>query len=205
MKCQVKDFNNKAKGQIELNDSVFGIEPRKDILARTVNWQLAKRRSGTHKVKLVGDIRGTTAKPFRQKGTGRARQGSSRATQFRGGATVHGPVVRSHGYKLPKKIRKLALKCALSSKQVDGKLLVLDNFEVSGKTKDLVETIKKFGFKSVLFIDGPNQNTTFAQASSNIPKCDFLPSAGANVYDILRRDYLVLSREAVQHLEERLG
>jgi large subunit ribosomal protein L4 len=142
MKCQVKDFNNKAKGQIELNDSVFGIEPRKDILARTVNWQLAKRRSGTHKVKLVGDIRGTTAKPFRQKGTGRARQGSSRATQFRGGATVHGPVVRSHGYKLPKKIRKLALKCALSSKQVDGKLLVLDNFEVSGKTKDLVETIK---------------------------------------------------------------
>ena len=147
MKCQVKDFNNKAKGQIELNDSVFGIEPRKDILARTVNWQLAKRRSGTHKVKVVGDIRGTTAKPFRQKGTGRARQGSSRATQFRGGATVHGPVVRRHGYKLPKKIRKLALKCALSSKQVDGKLLVLDNFEVSGKTKDLVETIKKFGGK----------------------------------------------------------
>ena len=149
MKCQVKDFNNKAKGQIELNDSVFGIEPRKDILARTVNWQLAKRRSGTHKVKLVGDIRGTTAKPFRQKGTGRARQGSSRATQFRGGATVHGPVVRSHGYKLPKKIRKLALKCALSSKQVDGKLLVLDNFEVSGKTKDLVETIKKFGLNKI--------------------------------------------------------
>ena len=121
MKCQVKDLNDKSKGEIELKDSVFAVEPRKDLLARTVNWQLAKRRSGTHKVKLVGDISGTTAKPFRQKGTGRARQGSARATQFRGGATVHGPVVRSHAYKLPKKIRKLALKSALSSKQVEGK------------------------------------------------------------------------------------
>ena len=145
MKCQVKDLNDKSKGEIELKDSVFAVEPRKDLLARTVNWQLAKRRSGTHKVKLVGDISGTTAKPFRQKGTGRARQGSARATQFRGGATVHGPVVRSHSYKLPKKIRKLALKSALSSKQVEGKLLVLENFNVSGKTKELVKAIEKFG------------------------------------------------------------
>ena len=205
MKCQVKDLNDKSKGEIELKDSVFAVEPRKDLLARTVNWQLAKRRSGTHKVKLVGDISGTTAKPFRQKGTGRARQGSARAAQFRGGATVHGPVVRSHAYKLPKKIRKLALKSALSSKQVDGKLLVLENFNVSGKTKELVKAIQKFGLESVLFIDGPNQNQAFLQAARNIPKCDFLPSVGANVYDILRRDYLVLSREAVQNLEERLG
>ena len=114
MKCQVKDLNDKSKGEIELKDSVFAVEPRKDLLARTVNWQLAKRRSGTHKVKLVGDISGTTAKPFRQKGTGRARQGSARAAQFRGGATVHGPVVRSHAYKLPKKNKKASSQeCAI--------------------------------------------------------------------------------------------
>ena len=118
---------------------------------------------------------------------------------------MHGPVVRSHAYKLPKKIRKLALKSALSSKQGEGKLLVLENFNVSGKTKELVKAIQKFGLESVLFIDGPNQNQAFLQASRNIPKCDFLPSVGANVYDILRRDYLVLSKEAVQNLEERLG
>ena len=205
MKHSVIDINNNNIGEIDLDENIFGAPVRPDILARAVNWQLAKRRSGTHKVKLVGDISGTTAKPFRQKGTGRARQGSARAAQFRGGATVHGPVVRSHAYKLPKKIRKLALKSALSSKQVEGKLLVLENFNVSGKTKELVKAIQKFGLESVLFIDGPNKNQAFLQAARNIPKCDFLPSVGANVYDILRRDYLVLSREAVQNLEERLG
>ena len=204
MKCPVKDLDNKAKGQIELSEAIFGIEPRKDILARMVNWQLSKRRAGTHKVKLVGDISGTTAKPFRQKGTGRARQGTTRAVQFRGGATAHGPVVRSHAHSLPKKVRKLALKCALSSKQADGKLVVLDKMDSTGKTKELLGKIKKFGLKSVLFIDGPQTNTAFARAAQNIPECDVLPAMGANVYDILRRDTLVLSRDAVQHLEERL-
>ena len=169
-----------------------------------MNWQLAKRRAGTHKVKLVGEIRGTTAKPFRQKGTGRARQGSARAAQFRGGATVHGPVVRSHAHDLPKKVRRLGLKCALSAKQAEGKLIVLDSVEGSGKTKDLAKQFAALGWDSVLVIDGPEPNSSFKRAAHNIPKVDVLPTQGANVYDILRRDTLVLTRDAVEHLEARL-
>jgi large subunit ribosomal protein L4 len=169
-----------------------------------VNWQLAKRRAGTHKVKLIGDIRGTTARPYRQKGTGRARQGSVRSAQFRGGATVHGPVVRSHAHDLPKKVRRLGLKCALSAKQAEGKLIVLDSAEGSGKTKDLVKQLETLGWTSVLVIDGPEANASFLRACNNIPKIDVLPTQGANVYDILRRDILVLTRDAVEHLEARL-
>jgi large subunit ribosomal protein L4 len=204
MKLSVKTLDAQEKGDIELDDSIFGIEPRRDILARVVNWQLAKRRAGTHKVKLVGEIRGTTAKPFRQKGTGRARQGSARAAQFRGGATVHGPVVRSHAHDLPKKVRRLGLKCALSAKQAEGKLIVLDSVEGSGKTKDLAKQFAALGLDSVLLIDGPEPNASFARAARNIPKVDVLPTQGANVYDILRRDTLVLTRDAVEHLEARL-
>ncbi|MBL6597471.1 MAG: 50S ribosomal protein L4 [Alphaproteobacteria bacterium] len=204
MKLSVKTLDAQEKGDIELDDSIFGIEPRRDILARVVNWQLAKRRAGTHKVKLVGEIRGTTAKPFRQKGTGRARQGSARAAQFRGGATVHGPVVRSHAHDLPKKVRRLGLKCALSAKQAEGKLIVLDSVEGSGKTKDLAKQFAALGWDSVLVIDGPEPNSSFKRAAHNIPKVDVLPTQGANVYDILRRDTLVLTRDAVEHLEARL-
>jgi large subunit ribosomal protein L4 len=204
MKLSVKTLDAQEKGDIELDDSIFGIEPRRDILARVVNWQLAKRRAGTHKVKLVGEIRGTTAKPFRQKGTGRARQGSARAAQFRGGATVHGPVVRSHAHDLPKKVRRLGLKCALSAKQAEGKLIVLDSVEGSGKTKDLAKQFAALGWDSVLVIDGPEPNPSFKRAAHNIPKVDVLPTQGANVYDILRRDTLVLTRDAVEHLEARL-
>ena len=204
MKLSVKTLNAKDKGEIELDESIFGIEPRRDILARVVNWQLAKRRTGTHKVKLIGDIRGTTARPYRQKGTGRARQGSVRSAQFRGGATVHGPVVRSHAHNLPKKVRRLGLKCALSAKQAAGQLIILDSAEGSGKTKDLVKQLEALGWSSVLLIDGPEPNVSFAKASSNIPKVDVLPMQGANVYDILRRDTLVLTRDAVEHLEARL-
>jgi large subunit ribosomal protein L4 len=204
MKLSVKTLDAQEKGDIELDDSIFGIEPRRDILARVVNWQLAKRRAGTHKVKLVGEIRGTTAKPFRQKGTGRARQGSNRSAQFRGGATVHGPVVRSHAHDLPKKVRRLGLKCALSAKQAEGKLIVLDSVEGSGKTKDLAKQFAALGWDSVLLIDGPEPNASFARAARNIPKVDVLPTQGANVYDILRRDTLVLTRDAVEHLEARL-
>jgi large subunit ribosomal protein L4 len=204
MKFSVKSFDNKDAGEIELNEEIFGIEPRRDILARVVNWQLAKRRAGTHKVKLVGEISGTTAKPFRQKGTGRARQGSTRAVQMRGGATAHGPVVRSHEHALPKKVRKLGLRCALSAKQAAGKLIVLDKVDGSGKTKDVVKQFAVLGLTSVLFIDGAETNQMFLKATRNIPKTDVLPSQGANVYDILRRDTLILTLDAVQQLEERL-
>jgi large subunit ribosomal protein L4 len=204
MKLPVKTLDDAEAGEIELDDAIFGIEPRRDILARVVNWQLAKRRAGTHATKTVSDISGTTAKPYRQKGSGRARQGSHRSVQFRGGGVAHGPVNRSHAHDLPKKVRKFGLRCALSSKQADGKLLVLDKTDVSGKTKELVEQLGKLGLRSVLFIDGPVVGEAFARAARNIPNVDVLPQQGANVYDILRRDTLVLTRDAVQHLEARL-
>ena len=204
MKVAVKSFDNKDMGEIELSETVFGVEPRRDILARVVNWQLAKRRAGTHKVKLVGEISGTTAKPFRQKGTGRARQGTTRAVQFRGGATAHGPVVRSHAHDLPKKVRRLGLKCALSAKRAEGKLLIIDKVDVSGKTKEIAKQLSTLGLSSTLFIDGAETSDVLLKAIRNIPKTDVILSQGANVYDILRRDTLVLTRDAVHQLEERL-
>lgn len=204
MKVEVKNLSNKAAGKIELDDGVFGVEPRRDILARVVNWQLAKRRAGTHKTRTVSEISGTTAKPFRQKGSGKARQGSLRSVQFRGGAVAHGPVVRSHAHGLPKKVRSLGLKSALSAKQAAGQLVILDTAGASGKTKDLKKALEGFGWGSALVIDGTEVNKPFARAARNIPMFDVLPSQGANVYDILRRDMLVLTTEAVQQLEARL-
>ncbi len=205
MKCPVTTLDSKKAGEIELDDAVFGLPVRKDILARMVNWQLAKRRAGTHKTKGISDISGTTKKPYRQKGTGRARQGSLRSPQFRGGAIIFGPVVRSHAHGLPKKVRRLALKTALSSKQADGKLVVLDAATVkAGKTNELAHRLAKLGWRSVLLIDGPKPDEHFQRAAANIPGIDVLPQQGANVYDILRRDMLVLTKDAVQHLEARL-
>ncbi|HVM84679.1 MAG TPA: 50S ribosomal protein L4 [Candidatus Binatia bacterium] len=209
MKIQVTDIDSKAHGEIDLADEVFkdifGRPVRKDILARCVNWQLAKRRAGTHKTKEIGDVSGTTKKPYSQKGTGRARQGSLRSPQFRGGATIFGPVVRSHAHDLNKKVRKLALKTALSAKQKDGKLIIWnDTAASSGKTKELNAKLKKLGIASLLVIDGPAVNEKFALAARNIPNVDVLPQQGANVYDILRRDTLVLTKAAVEHLVERL-
>ena len=208
MKLKVTDISNKALGEVEIDDAVFadifGRVVRKDILARAVNWQLAKRRSGNHKTKEIGDISGTTKKPYAQKGTGNARQGSLRSPQFRGGATIFGPVVRSHAHDLPKKVRKLALKNALSAKHKDGKLVVWGETNAGGKTKDLVKQFAKLGWSSVLVIDGPEVNTKFALAARNIPNVDVLPQQGANVYDILRRDTLVLTKGAMEHLVERL-
>lgn len=205
MKLEVTNLEAEKTGEIELDDSIFGLDPRRDILARVVNWQLAKRRSGNHKTKGISEISGTTKKPYRQKGTGRARQGSMRATQFRGGQTVHGPVVRSHAHDLPKKVRKLGLKCALSAKAKAGQLIVLDAAATDeAKTKALAAKFAKLGWQSVLVIDGPELNEGFARAARNIPKVDVLPQQGANVYDILRRDTLVLTRGAVEHLEARL-
>lgn len=205
MKLEVTNLEAEKTGEIELDDSIFGLDPRRDILARVVNWQLAKRRAGTHKTKGISEISGTTKKPYRQKGTGRARQGSMRATQFRGGQTVHGPVVRSHAHDLTKKFRKLGLKNALSAKAKAGQLIVLDSAATDeAKTKALAAKFAKLGWQSVLVIDGPELNEGFARAARNIPKVDVLPQQGANVYDILRRDTLVLTRGAVEHLEARL-
>jgi large subunit ribosomal protein L4 len=209
MKLKITDIDSKAHGEIDVADEVFkdifGRPVRRDILARCVNWQLAKRRSGNHKTKEIGDISGTTKKPYSQKGTGNARQGSLRSPQFRGGATIFGPVVRSHAHDLTKKVRKLALKTALSSKLKDGKLIVWNGTEgASGKTKDLTAKLKTLGLKSLLVIDGPAVDEKFALAARNIPNVDVLPQQGANVYDILRRDTLVLTKAAVEHLVERL-
>jgi large subunit ribosomal protein L4 len=205
MKSAVTNLDNKQVGEIDLAEAVFGLPVRKDILARMVNYQLNKRRAGTHKTKGISDISGTTKKPYKQKGTGQARQGSLRSPQFRGGAVIFGPVVRSHATDLPKKVRRLALKTALSAKLAEGKLVVLDAAKMEGaKTGELAKKLAKLGWGRALIIDGPTVDEGFRRAAGNIVGLDLLPQQGANVYDILRRDTLVLTREAVQHLEARL-
>jgi large subunit ribosomal protein L4 len=205
MKHDVITLDNQPAGSVDLDEAVFGLPVRADILHRVVRWQLAKRQAGTHKTKGISEIRGTTAKPFKQKGTGRARQGSRRATQWRGGATVFGPVVRSHAHDLPKKVRALGLKTALSAKLADNKLVVLDAAaSETGKTKDLAARLAALGWNNALVIDGPELNEGFARAARNIVGVDVLPQQGANVHDILRRDTLVLTKDAVTHLQERL-
>lgn len=205
MKCAVTSLDNKKAGDIELDEGVFGLPVRADILARAVNWQLAKRRAGTHKVKGRSEVAGSTRKQFRQKGTGRARRGDGKVSQFRGGGNAFGPMVRDHTHKLPKRVRKLALKTALSAKLADGKLFVIDTVATEKpKTKDLVAKFQKLGWASVLVIDGAAVDQGFARAIHNIPEADVLPQIGANVYDILRRDSLVLTKDAVQALEARL-
>ena len=205
MKSKVIGLNNKAAGDIELADEVFGADVRKDLLARMVNYQLAKRRAGTHKTKGMNEVRGTTAKPWRQKGSGRARAGSVRAPHWRGGGTVFGPVVRSHAHKLPKRVRRLAMKSALSSKQAEGKLGILKDASLQdAKTKSLLGMFEKLGWSNALIVGGNEIDDNFERVARNIPNVDVLPSAGANVYDILRRDVLVLTTDAVEALEARL-
>ncbi|HYP37259.1 MAG TPA: 50S ribosomal protein L4 [Stellaceae bacterium] len=205
MKLTVRNLDNEEIGELELADEVFGLPIRRDILARVVNWQLAKRRTGTHKTKGISEIRGTTKKPYKQKGTGRARQGSLRSPQFRGGARIFGPVVRSHAFDLQKKVRRLGLKIALSAKQDEGKLVLIDAAHVGeAKTKALRARLAVLGWDSVLIIDGSVVEENFVRATRNLPRVDVMPQQGANVYDILRRDTLVLTREAVRQLEARL-
>jgi large subunit ribosomal protein L4 len=208
MKLAVKTMDNKAAGNITLADEVFGVALRSDIIARVVKWQLAKRRAGTHKVKSRSEVAMTTAKMFKQKGTGRARHGSAAVVQFRGGGVVHGPVVRDHGHALPKKVRQLGLKSALSSKAAEGKLLVIDNLastgKLAGKTAKLRDQLSKLGVDNALIVGGAELDAAFVNAASNIPLVDVLPQQGINVYDILRRDVLILSKDAAAHLEERL-
>jgi len=205
MKCDVISLDNKKVGDIDLDDAVFGVEVRADLLARAVNWQLAKRRAGTHKSKGRSEITGSTKKPFRQKGTGRARQGSTKVSQMRGGGTAFGPVVRSHEHKLPKKVRKLALKSALSAKQAGGNLVVVGAAAMKEAcTSALAKQFAGLGLNNALFIDGAEVDANFARAASNLIGFDVLPSQGANVYDILRREKLVLTKDAVEKLVERL-
>jgi len=205
MQIDIKTLDNGNAGTAELPDEIFAIKPRADIMARVVHWQQAKRRAGTHRTKGMGEVSGTTRKPYKQKGTGNARQGSLRAPQFRTGGVVHGPVVRDHGYDLPKKVRRLGLISALSQKQADGKLVVVDSVGGgSGKTKALSAQIKALGWKSALIVDG-SVDEKFLLASRNIIGVNVLPTIGANVYDILRHDVLVLTTAGVAGLKERLA
>ena len=205
MKLTVTTLEGADAGEIELADAVFAAPVRKDILQRCVVWQLARRRAGTHKSKGRSEVKATSKKVWSQKGTGRARHGNRAAPQFRGGGKAFGPVVRSHEIDLPKKVRKLGLRSALAAKAAEGKLKVLDQVSVAEpKTGKLAASLKKLGIDNALIIGGAEIEANFARAARNIARLDVLPQQGANVYDILRRDTLVLTKDAVKHLEERL-
>jgi large subunit ribosomal protein L4 len=204
MELKVTTLDGAEAGSVNLSDAIFGLEPRVDILQRCVKWQLAKRRAGTHAVQNRADVWRTGKKMYAQKGTGGARHGSMRANLFRGGGRSFGPVVRSHAHDLPKKVRALGLKHALSSKAKTQQLIIVDKAAVEDlKTKALRETLSKRGFANVLIIDGAEVDQNFALAARNIPNVDVLPVQGINVYDILRRDSLVLTKAAVDALEAR--
>jgi large subunit ribosomal protein L4 len=204
MDFKVTTLDGQAGETVSLPDDIFGLEPRADILQRMVRYQLSKRQAGTHKSKTRGEISATTKKMYGQKGTGRARHGAKSAPQFRGGGKAFGPVVRSHAHDLPKKVRALALKHALSDKARGEKLIVIADTNVAeAKTKALVGQFRKLGLSSALIIDGATVEPKFALAARNIPAIDVLPVQGINVYDILRRDTLVLTRAAVDALTER--
>lgn len=205
MKTEVIKLDASAAGSIELDDAVFGLEPRADILHRMVRWQLAKRQAGTHATLGKSDVSYSTKKIYRQKGTGGARHGSRKAPIFRKGGTYKGPTPRSHAHELTKKFRALGLRHALSAKANSGDLVVLETADLAeGKTKVLAQAIRALGWKRALIIDGTEVDANFARAARNIEGVDLLPSIGANVYDILRRDTLVLTRAAVAALEARL-
>ena len=205
MKQDILSLDNKNVGSIELNESIFGLEVRADILQKVVRWQLARMQAGTHKTKGRSEVALSPAKPFKPKGSGNARQGSRKGTQFRKGGIVFGPVVRDHSHDLTKKFRQLGLKIALSSKVKEGNLVVIDEAKLSSpKTKDLQAKLNVCGFNNCLFIDGKEVDINFALASRNIAGIDVLPTIGANVYDILKKDKLVLTKDAVNCLEERL-
>jgi len=203
MELVIKTLEGKDAGQLVVSDSVFGLEPRVDVLHRVVRWQLARRQQGTHQAQTRGEVARTGAKMYKQKGTGRARHSSARAPQFRGGAKAHGPQARSHAHDLPKKIRALGLKHALSAKLRSDDLIVIDDLTLSeAKTRVLSRQLAALGLDNVLVI-GARGDDRFGRAAANIPNVDVLPVQGINVYDIMRRSKLVLSKEAVASLEER--
>jgi large subunit ribosomal protein L4 len=204
MQIKVISLDNAEVGELDLPDDLFAQAPRPDIMARVVHWQLAKRRAGTHKAKGMGEVSGTTKKPYRQKGTGNARQGSLRAPQYRKGGVVHGPVVRDHGYSLNKKVRRLGLISALSQKAAEGKLVILDAAPAEAKTAAMAKKVKALGWKSALVVD-VTVDAGFDRSFRNIPYMQAIPTMGANVYDILKHDVLAVTRAGVEALKERLA
>jgi len=204
MKFDMTSIEGAAAGSLELDEAIFGLEPRQDLIARMVRWQLAKRQAGDHKTLGRADIHRTGKKMYKQKGTGGARHGSARVPQFRGGGRAMGPVVRSHAHDLPKKVRALALRHALSAKMRAGELVVWEKARLAeGKTKTLRESFAKASLVNVLIIDGAEVDANFAAAARNLPRVDVIPAQGANVYDIMRRGKLVLTRAAIEALEAR--
>jgi large subunit ribosomal protein L4 len=204
MKLDVKTLDGGTAGSVDLPETIFGLAPRPDLVQRMVLWQLAKRQAGTHKTKGRAEIWRTGKKLYKQKGSGNARHGSARVAQFRGGGRAFGPVVRSHAHDLTKKVRSLALRHALSAKLQSGAVMILDEAKLeAARTKVLIENFGKLGLSSALFIDGATVEANFALAARNIPNIDVLPVQGINVYDILRRDTLVLTKAAVEALEAR--
>ena len=204
MDMKITTLDGKEAGSAKLSDEIFGLEPRTDLIQRCINWQLAKRQRGTHKTKGRAEIWRTGKKMYRQKGTGGARHGSARVPQFRGGGRAFGPVVRSHAHDLPKKVRVLALRHALSAKAKDGAIVIVDKVSVKdAKTKGLAKQFGKLGWENALIIDGAEVEVNFANAARNVPNVDVLPVQGINVYDILRRKTLVLTKAALDALEAR--
>ena len=204
MKFDMTSIDGSAAGSLELDDAIFGLEPREDLIARMVRWQLAKRQSGDHKALGRAEIHRTGKKMYKQKGTGGARHGSARVPQFRGGGRAMGPVVRSHAHDLPKKVRALALRHALSAKQRDGGLVIWESAQLEqAKTKTLRDNFAKASLSNVLIIDGATLDDNFAAAARNLPQVDVLPAQGINVYDIMRREKLVLTKAAIEALEAR--
>ena len=205
MKAKVLTLDSAEAGEIDLKDEIFGLEPRADLMQRVVVWQLAKRRAGTHKTKTRGEVNRTTKKVYRQKGTGSARHGARSAPTYVGGGKAMAPVVRSHEFDLPKKVRAAGLRHALSSKARDSKLVILDTAAVGEvKTKALAQRLGKLGNGHMLIVDG-DFDEKFALSARNLAKVSLLPAAGLNVYDVLRRDTLVLTKAAIQAIEQRLG
>ena len=205
MKTEVISLDTQSAGEVDLPEAIFGLEPRADILHRVVRWQLAKRQAGTHKVKTRSETSYSSKKIYRQKGTGGARHGDRNAPIFRGGGVYKGPKVRSHAHDLPKNVRKLGLKLALSAKAKAGELVVVDEAKLDeGKTKVLAKKAEKLGWTKALVIDGQEVDANFARAAQNLDAVDVLPSQGANVYDILRKDTLVVTKAGLQALEARL-
>jgi large subunit ribosomal protein L4 len=205
-KTFIMNLDNEKVGEVELSENFFGSSLRVDILTRMVNWQRSCSQSGNHKTRTISEVSGTTKKPWNQKGTGRARVGSLRVSHFRGGATMFGPRVRSHAHKLPKRIRGLALKSALFLKRSEKQFFIIDNLNIeSVKTKDIVVKLNKFPLKNALIIGGNIINDNFSRSVSNLPHLNVLSQEGINVYDILRHDSLVLTKDALIYLRNRLG
>ncbi|MBQ1928039.1 MAG: 50S ribosomal protein L4 [Alphaproteobacteria bacterium] len=206
MQANVINFDGKTVGKIELQDSIFGLDARADVLHRVVTWQRAKARAGTHAVKTVSDVAGSGKKAFKQKKTGNARQGERYNVHMRGGGVVHGPVVRDHSIDLPKKIRSLGLKMALSSKVKDNALVIVDSEKLSAvKTAAFAKQLKKLEISSALFVGADALDENFKKSAANINNVDVLPTVGLNVLDILKHDKLVLTADAVKAIEKRLG